>query len=139
MIGKTIRKSCVALIIFAAVFISTDCKKQIRCGCGKDIYVTLTNASSYIYFTADKGVITASIVGNPYGVYNFCNPTEMAAKLVDAQYGDIMLLTGNVYYDCTSVYQSSSSGYQSLVQYYQIQVSDLTLDMYGKKSGNPVN
>jgi hypothetical protein len=139
MIGKTIRKSCVALIIFAAVFISTDCKKQIRCGCGKDIYISITSTSAYIYFTADKAVITASIVGNPYGVYNFCNPTEMATKLVDAQNGDIMLLTGDVYYDCTSVYQSSSGYNQSLVQYYQIQVTDLELDMYGKKSGKPVN
>jgi hypothetical protein len=139
MIGKTIRKSCIALIILAAVFISTDCNKQVRCGCGKDIYLSFPGVPVYIYFSADKAVITASLVGQQYVVYNFCNPTEMAAKLVDAQYGDIMLLTGDVYYDCQSVYQQSNSGYQGLVQYYQVQVSELVLDMYGKKSGNPVN
>jgi hypothetical protein len=139
MIGKTFRKLCITLIFFAAVFISTDCKKQIKCGCGKDVYITLTNQSCNIYFGAEKSVITAQIVGSPYVIYNFCNPTEMAAKLVDAQYGDVMLLSGDVYYDCTSVYQQSNSGYStSLMQYFQVQVSDLTLDMYGKKSGSPV-
>jgi hypothetical protein len=63
----------------------------------------------------------------------------MAPKLVDATYGDIMLITGSAYYDCTSVYQSSNSVYQSQVQYFQIEVDDLTLDLYGKKSGNPVD
>jgi len=139
MIGKTIRKFLIAGVILSAIFISTDCKKQVRCGCGKDVYVTLSNASAYIYFTADKAVISCSIIGNPYATYNFCNPTAMAAKLGDAKYGDIMLVSGSVYYDCTSVYQSSNSVYQSVVQYYQLEVDDLTLDLYGKKSGNPVN
>ncbi len=97
MTGKTIRKSFIISIIIAAIFVSTDCKKQIKCGCGKDVYLTLTNASVYIYFTADKAVITCSVVGDQYTTYNFCNPTEMGPKLVDAKYGDIMLVSGNVY------------------------------------------
>ena len=28
--------------------------------------VTLTNTSAYVYFTADKAVISCSLVGNPY-------------------------------------------------------------------------
>jgi hypothetical protein len=140
MIVKIIRKSCIALIFLAAVFISTDCKKQIRCGCGKDVYKSFTSAPSYIYFNADKSVITSQVVGVSYGVYNFCNPSQMADKLADTQYGDIMLVTGKIYYDCTSVYQQSNQGYNtSLVQYFQLEVTDLELDMYGKKSGTQVN
>lgn len=137
--GKTIRKILVAVVIISSVFISTDCKKQLRCGCGKDIVVNLINAPSYIYFDADKAIISSAIVGNPYGVYYFCNPTEMSPKLADAKYGDVMLVSGNVYYDCSTVYSQSTSGYTSIVQYYELQVTDLSLDLYGKKSANPVN
>lgn len=139
MIGKTIRKFLIAGVILSAIFISTDCKKQVRCGCGKDVFQSLLNTSAYIYFSADKATIFCSVVGNPYATYNFCNPTAMSSKLGDAKYGDIMLVSGSVYYDCTSVYQSSNSVYQSLQQYYQIEVDDLTLDLYGKKSGNVVD
>lgn len=140
MIGRTLKKLLIAGVIICAVFISTDCKKQVRCGCGKDVAQSFTNASVYVYFSADKAVISCSLISNPYATYNFCNPTEMAPSLVDAKYGDIMLVTGDSYYDCTSVYQQSNSVYQqSLVQYYQIEVSELTLDLYGKKSGSPVN
>lgn len=139
MIGKTIRKSIVTLLIIAAIFISTDCKKQLRCGCGKDVVLTLVNTSAYIYYTADKAVISCSVVGNPYSSYYFCNPTEMNPKLGDAKYGDLMLVSGTAYWDCSFVSQSSNSAYQSIQKIYQIQVTELAFDLYGKKSANPVN
>lgn len=139
MIGKTIRKFLIAGVIIFVIFISTDCKKQIRCGCGKDVYQSLVNTSANIYFSPDKATIYFTLVGNPYGIYNFCNPTGMAPKLVDISYGDIMLVTGSVYYDCQSLSQQSNSVYQSIQRYYQIEVDDLTLDLYGKNPGNPVN
>jgi len=140
MIKRTLKKLLIAGVFICAVFISTDCKKQIRCGCGKDVFIELTEAAANIYFTSDKGVISCTLVGQPYSTYNFCNPTAMAANLGDAKYGDVMLVTGNVYYDCTSVYQQSNTGYsQSLVQYYQIDVTGLAFDLYGKNPGAAVN
>ncbi len=139
MIGKTISKFLIAGVIIFAMFISTDCKKQVRCGCGKDVVRSLVNTSANIYFSPDKATISCYIVGNQYASYTFCNPSEMAPKLVDISSGDIMLVTGSAYYDCQALSQQSNSRYPSIQQYYQIEVDDLTLDLYGKNPGNPIN
>ncbi len=133
MRGITIRKILVAFIIIAPIFFSyTGCKKQPKCGCGKDILFTLDKTSCYIYF-ADASVIYAMIPGDVYKTYFFCNPSEMFPKLADAKSGDLLLVSGNVYYDCTYIYQSSNSSYINPNIVYQIQVTDLSLDLYGKK------
>lgn len=141
MIRNTIRKVLVALIILVPVFTYTDCRKQSRCGCGKDVIRTITSVSANIYYT-DGATITAYIVGFPYATYTFCNPSAMFPKLADAKSGDILLLSGHVYWDCNYVYQSSNSSYQSMYQGYDIEVTDLTLDLYGKNKpadGNQLN
>jgi hypothetical protein len=133
MRGNTISRILVALIIIAPVFSYTGCKKQAKCGCGKDILYTLTSTSANIYFTEAGATIKAMMVGDPYSTYAFCNPSEMYSKLVDAKSGDILLVSGNVYWDCNFVYQSSNSAYQSMYKGYEIQVTDLELELYGKK------
>jgi hypothetical protein len=133
MRGNTIRKILVALIIIAPVMTNTDCKKQPKCGCGKDILFTLTGVSANVMFTVSGEPIICTTVGDPYSYYTFCNPTEMFSKLGDAKTGDILLVSGPVYWNCAYVYQSSNSSYQSLYKQYDIQVTDLTLDLYGKK------
>jgi hypothetical protein len=57
----------------------------------------------------------------------------MFPKLANAKSGDLLLVTGNIYWNCAYVSQSSSSNYQGLGGSYDIQVTDLTLDLYGKK------
>jgi hypothetical protein len=57
----------------------------------------------------------------------------MFSNLADAKSGDILLVSGPVYWDCAYIYQSSNSSYQSLYKSYNVQVTDLTLDLYGKK------
>jgi hypothetical protein len=131
MRGNTIRKIFVALIIIAPVFSYTGCKKQAKCGCGKDVLFTLSGTSSYIYFT-DGSTISAMTVGDVYSTYIFCNPSEMFPKLANAKYGDILQLSGTVYWDCNYVYQSSNSSYQSSYRTYDIQATDLFLNLYGK-------
>ena len=133
MRGNTLRKILVALIIIAPVLTTTDCKKQPKCGCGKDILFTLTGSSANVMFTVSGEPIICTTVNDPYSYYTFCNPTEMFPKLRDAKNGDILLVTGNVYWNCAYVYQSSNSSYQSMYKQYDIQVTDLTLDLYGKK------
>ncbi len=124
----------VALIIIAPVLTNTDCKKQAKCGCGNDVLFTLNSISANILFTDPGAPIYCMTVGDPYSTYAFCNPTEMYSKLADAKTGDILLVSGTVYWNCAYVYQSSNSSYQqSIYKSYDIQVTDLTLDLYGKK------
>lgn len=133
MRGNTIRRIIVALIIITPVFSYTGCKKQAKCGCGKDVMNTLTNTPAYIYW--DTGAtISFQTVGDSYSLYTLCNPTEMFPNLIDAKSSDILLVSGHVYYDCNYVYQSSNSSYQTQPR-YDVQVTGLTLDLYGK--GNP--
>ena len=131
MIRKTIRKVLVALIIIIPVFSYEGCKKQVRCGCGQDVLYTLTGTSAYIYWSTTANIYF-QIVGDAYSTYYFCNPSEMAPNLVNAKSGDILLVSGKVYWDCNYVYQSSNSSYQSMYKVYQVQVSSLSLDLYGK-------
>ncbi len=142
MRGNTLRRILVALIIITPIFSYTDCKRQAKCGCGKDVVSTLSRASAYIYFTVGE-TIKAMVVDDPYGsTYTFCNPSEMFKNLVDAKSGDILLLSGHVYYDCNYVYQTSNSSYQSMARGYDIEATELYIDLYGKNkpaNGTPLN
>lgn len=133
MRGKTIRKILVVLIIIAPAFYYTGCKKQPKCGCGKDILFTLNNASVNVYFNATGTIMSFQTLGDLYSTYDFCNPSEMFPKLADAKSGDVLLVSGSVYWDCTYVYQSSNSSYVNPYKKYNVQVTDLSLDLYGKK------
>jgi len=133
MRGITIRKILVAFISIAPIFFSyAGCKKQPKCGCGKDILYTFNKTSCNIYFT-DASIITAMIPGDLYKTYSFCNPSQMFPKLANAKSGDLLLVSGNVYYNCAYVYQSSNSSYQNPYQAFDIEVTELSLDLYGKK------
>jgi hypothetical protein len=132
MRGNVIRRILVVLIIFAPAFSYTGCKKQAKCGCGKDALLTLTEASCIITWTANGATIQATVVGDAYSYYIFCNPSEMFPHLADAKQGDILQVSGSVYWDCTYVSQSSNSSYQSLTKTYDIQVTDLSINLYGK-------
>jgi len=138
MIGKTIRKILVALIIIVPAISYTGCRKQVKCGCGKDVLVTLTSSSAYIYWTTSSS-ISFQLVGDAYSTYTFCNPTEMFPYLANAKSGDILLVSGFVYWDCNYVYQSSNSAYQNPYKVYNVQVTGLTLDLYGKGKQQPVS
>ena len=139
MRGNTLRRILVALIIITPIFSYTGCKRQAKCGCGKDVLSTLTNVSAYIYW--DTGAtISFQEEGDQYSSYTFCNPTEMFPNLANAKSGDILLLSGHVYWDCNYVYQSSNSSYQSMAS-YEIEATELYIDLYGKNkpaNGTPL-
>jgi hypothetical protein len=142
MIGKTLRKIVVALIIIAPVISYSGCKKQAKCGCGQDVLYTLTAATVNVYFNDTKSLLYFMTPGDPYSQYKFCNPTPMIEKLGKAKSGDQLQVSGHVYYDCTYVYQASNSSYQSLGKVYQVEATDLFQDLYGKgspASGAPIN
>jgi hypothetical protein len=138
MIGNKVRKLFIAVILIIPVFVSADCKKQVRCGCGKDVLLTLTSASAYIYWSS-SAIITFQTVGDPYSTYYFCNPSQMFPKLAESKSGDLLQVSGAVYWDCNFVYQSSNSSYQSSYKVYEVQVTDLSVDLYGKNKPAPQN
>ena len=131
MIRNIIRKIIVAFIILVPVFTNTDCKKQAKCGCGKDVVKTITGASAYVYWSTGA-TISFQLVGDAYSSYTLCNPSEMLKQLTDAKSGDILQVSGHAYWDCNYVQQASNSSYQALGQVYQFQATDMSLDLYGK-------
>lgn len=137
MIGNTLRKIVVALIIIAPVFSYSGCKKQAKCGCGQDVLYSFTAASVIVYFNDTKSLLYFMTPGDLYSTYKFCNPTPMIEKLGKAKSGDQLQVSGHVYYDCTYVYQASNSSYQSAYRVYQVEATDLFQDLYGK--GNPAS
>jgi hypothetical protein len=131
MRGKIIRKMLIVLIMILPAISYSGCKKQVKCGCGKDVLTSLTNTSAYIYWNTSSSIYF-QIVGDQYSTYYFCNPTEMFPNLANAKSGDILLVSGQVYWDCNYVYQSSNSSYYSAYKVYNVQVTSLYLDLYGK-------
>lgn len=131
---KILRKILVLLVFILPVFASTDCKKQAKCGCNGDVLFTLTKEQVKVIFNDTGTSIYCTPLSNPYSTYMFCNPGEMFPKLADVKSGDIMLITGDAYWECNFLYQSSNySYYSSVYKVYQIQVQDVVTDLYGKK------
>jgi len=128
-----IRKSLLLLIIILPVFSSTDCKKQPKCGCDGDMLFTLSKAQAVVYFTEDGTTITFQTLSDSYSTYNICNPSEMFAGLSESKSGDILLVSGSVFWDCTYLYQTSNSSYQNPYKVYSVQGTEIMSDLYGKK------
>ena len=130
---KILRKTLVIVVLFASLFVNTDCKKQKRCGCRGDVLYSYTNENE-VYFNEENTIIIMYVV-NLYGYYDtytFCNPDEWRSKLEKFKSGTALVVSGNVYWDCNYVMQASSNPYStySYGSSYNIYVTDLYMDMY---------
>jgi hypothetical protein len=129
-----LRKLTVLLIIVLPVFSVADCKKQEKCGCDGDVLFTLDRTQAHVYFNENGSNIFFTPLNEPYSTYYFCNPGEMFPKLADSKSGDILLVSGKAYWECNFLYQSSNYSYYSSPQkIYQVQVTNVVVDLYGKK------
>ena len=132
--GNLARKIFIILLVAIPAFTLTDCKKQKKCGCGKDVLFSFTDSPCNVYYNESGTIIYLMTVGDPYSTYSFCNPEEMYPKIKEYTSGEELLVSGHVYWDCNYVWQSSNQSYQtSLYKQYNIQVTNAYLDMYGKK------
>lgn len=136
MRGNIFRRIIVMLVVILPVFSYADCKKQAKCGCGNDVVKTLTNESAQVYWET-SGSISFRILGDVYSSYTFCNPSEMYTHLTDAKSGDILQVSGTAYWNCQYVYQASNSSYRSPYASYDVQGTDLFIDLYGKGKQAP--
>lgn len=132
-----VRKIIIASIILFPVFSFNGCKKQAKCGCGKDVLFSLNDQlmdySSITY--ASNGATAYFAVSNGVSAdyYHFCNPTEMYQVYTALKGQTQIKLSGDVYWDCTYMMNSSNSYYYSYYKVYNIQITGLKSSLYGKK------
>lgn len=129
-----LRKALIAVIMIVPAVSYQGCKKQPKCGCGKDVLFSLSEEplefSSLIYNSEG----TNAYFQSGMSTYYFCNPSEIYAKYKKFGAGDQLLITGDVFWECNYLYQASnySYGYGAYYKVYNIQVKDLTAYLYGK-------
>jgi hypothetical protein len=134
MNGKIFRRIIVSIVIILPLFISNDCKKQAKCGCEGDVLFSYVKEPSTVTFNDTGTSITFVPVSNPYSYFYFCNPGEKFSDLKDFKSGDILQVSGDAFWECNYLYQSSNSQYQtSYVKIYVMKVTDVSVDLYGKK------
>jgi hypothetical protein len=132
-----IRKIIVISIILLPVFTFDGCKKQAKCGCGKDVLFSITDEImdySSINYGSNGATASFSIYnGVSYDYYHFCNPNEMYQTYLDLSKQTQIKLSGDVFWDCTYMMNSSNSYYYSYYKIYNIQVTGMKSSLYGKK------
>ena len=136
---RLLKKVLLIVVLFAPMFINTDCKKQKKCGCRGDVLGTYSY-SSIVYFSDESPSITMQIAGYYYDYYTVCNPDEIRSKLEGFNSGEELVVTGNYYWDCNYVSQASNYSYSAYNTYrsYVIYVTDIFKDMYGKDDSDEI-
>jgi hypothetical protein len=133
MKGYIIGKILVAIIILTPVFFLDSCDKQEKCGCDGDILFSITNQLfdySEIYVSANGGTMQFT---EGYDTYSFCNPTSMYTIYQGLDADEQILLSGDVYWDCSYVSSAGQSSYYYYYKYYNINVTQFKSYLYGKK------
>ncbi len=134
-----IRKLLVVLIFTIPIVSYTGCKKQARCGCDKDVLFSyeksLTDDTRQLIdynklIFNEEGTTAYFSLG--YSSYYFCNPVEMFAKYKSFSSGGQIYISGDVFWECNYLYSSSNYSYQSYYKVYNIHVTALEVQLYGK-------
>lgn len=125
------RKILIILIIIAPLITDMGCKKQPKCGCGKDVLFELSDNSVYVYYSPTTTSAQFVSVNSSGSSYYFCNPGDWYDKLKTYPQGQLLLVSGKVYYECNYLMNSGNSGYYQ-PPVYQVEVTNLKEDNYGK-------
>lgn len=134
MLDRILRKAVVVAVILIPLFSYSGCKKQPKCGCGKDVILTLTKEPVNIYFSVEDNTISFNPLTNPYATYYPCNPSDWIEFLSDFTSPVLLLVSGKAYYECSYLYNSSNyMYYQPSYRVYQIDITAIEEDLYGKK------
>lgn len=136
MKSKIIHNILVILIILVSAISYSGCKKQAKCGCGKDVLFSLDTNQAFSYSAITySGEVGSFVVYNglSYDTYFFCNPSEWHATYDSLEGSDQVKIGGDVYWDCSYINSQSNSYNYSYYKIYQIQVNLLKPYLYGKK------
>jgi len=129
-----LRYFIIVLIMIAPVLFDQGCKKQPKCGCGKDMIFQLDSAEALVQFneSTKTALFYPTLGGSSGATYYFCNPSRWIDTLKKMNTQEYLLVSGKAYYDCTYLYNSSNYSYQ-LPPVYQVEVTSIVEDKYGKK------
>lgn len=124
-------KLLLVLIFLIPAITDQGCKKQPKCGCGKDVIGTLEYSQVYIsYDTTSKSALFYPVLSTG-ATYYFCNPGRWIDTLKTMNTKQTLLLSGKIYYECQYLMNSGNYGYYT-PPVYQVDVTAIKEDNYGK-------
>lgn len=127
-----LRKILIVLIILAPLISDLGCKKQPKCGCGKDVVFEITDGQATVYYIESSKSAYFYSVMSTGSTYYFCNPGQWIDSLKQYPQGKVLLVTGKCYYECNYLMNSGNYGYY-MPPVYQVQVTAIKEDNYSKK------
>jgi|GEM_PF-356207 len=119
-------------VVVVPFALNAGCKKQPKCGCDGDALDTLVSSHVLVYYDAEKKSAQCTGVNDPYSIFYFCNPSAVMGELTKYEQGAEVLISGAFFYECNYLMNSSNSYYPSLYRIYQVQVTSVEPDLYGK-------
>jgi hypothetical protein len=128
-----LRKSLILLIILTPLVLDMGCKKQKRCGCGKDVIFEIIDGSAQVYYIESSKTAYFYATNSAGSTYWFCNPGKWIDFLKAYPQGQTLLVTGKVYYECQYLMNSGNYGYGYMPPTYQVDITSLKEDNYSKK------
>lgn len=132
MKAAKIKQFLIFSLIAISVILFYGCKKQPKCGCGKDVIFELDDEQVRVQYNESTSIVIFNTpYTNPYASYYFCNPGEWVDSLANLNTQEYLLLSGKVYYECNYLMQSGNSYYQ-YPPVYQVEVTSVREDNYGK-------
>jgi hypothetical protein len=121
-----------SLLIISALF-TGSCKKQPKCGCDGDIIKELVGYPVYVYYDTINVSAWFNPISVPTSTYYLCNPSAYMNYLKRFNNGAYLLVDGHVYWECNYLMQASNNSYYTyMYKAYQIDVTDMYEDLYGK-------
>ncbi len=134
MTKTIIRFLQVVLVVAVALLSGPGCKKQPKCGCSGDMLFTLDSiliSRSSISYSTDGA---SAYLYSGYDIYYFCNASDFFEQYSDMSSEDQIFLSGEAYWNCNYVMNSSSSyGYYNYYKYYDVRITAMVPNNYGKK------
>ena len=132
---KIINKILVVAIVLLPAIVDLSCKKQPKCGCNEDVIVTLAKEPGYVIFDPAYNSASFRPLVNPQAIYYFCNGADFMDTLEGFVSGEtILLVSGAASWDCSYLQNASNYQYQQpMYRAYQLTVSAVEEDLYGKK------
>ncbi len=129
---RVLIKIFLSVLIIIALFIGS-CKKQPKCGCDGDIINELVGFPVFVYYDTINVAAWFNPVTSSSSTYYFCNPSNYMSFLKGFDNGAYLLIDGHVYWECNYLMQASNNSYYSYYyKAYQIDVTDMYEDLYGK-------
>jgi hypothetical protein len=127
-----LRKLAIVIIFLAPLIFDQGCKKQKKCGCGKDVIFELIDGQVNVFYLEASRTAYFYSTASSGSTYYFCNPGQWIDTLKKYPQGQLFLLSGKAYYECTYLMNSGNYGYY-IPPTYQVDVTNIKEDRYGKK------